>query len=140
MKEILIQIMQDSTKALPDKSKSDLANNYWFWIATAELAFIVILLFKLRQKNRYDLELKENEIFQTSKETNIDMNNLMDSIYKSRDLYKRLSAKCHPDRFTEVDLNNKADKLFQEITRNQRNYKKLLEIKEIAQSELNITI
>ena len=84
--------------------------------------------------------LNREDTFQNSKETEIDMDSLMDSIHKSRDLYKKLSSKCHPDRFTDKEFSEKAEIIFQEITRNKRNYKKLLELKEIAQSQLNITL
>ena len=39
------------------------------------------------------------------------MNNLMDSMHKSRNLYKELSKKCHPDRF----INNPKQKIAEEI-------------------------
>ena len=148
MKQILLQIMKDSTKSVPAIRQTGLLSNYWFWIATAEFALILLLLYKVR-KNKTEIFLPQAEqnvpltkgnILQNSKETEIDMDDLMNSIHKSKDLYKKLSTKCHPDRFTNRDLNKKADMIFQEITRNQRNYKRLLELKEVAQTQLNITI
>jgi len=147
MNHILLQIIKDSSKLVPVNSQS-LITNYWFWIAAAELALILLLVNKASKKKMENIpqqeiqnfELTKEDTFQNSKETEIDMDNLMDSIHKSRDLYKKLSSKCHPDRFTDKELNKKADIIFQEITRNQRNYKKLLQLKEVAQSQLNITI
>ena len=147
MKQILLQIMKDTSKLVPANSQS-LVTNYWFWIATAECALILLLANKVRKKKIEiipeqdvpDIPLNSENSFQNAKETEIDMDNLMDSIHKSRDLYKKLSSKCHPDRFIDKDLNKKADIIFQDITRNQRNYKKLLQLKEVAQTQLNITI
>ena len=62
----------------------------------------------------------------------------MNSITHSKELYKELSKKCHPDRFVNTHLQEVADKLFQEITANQRNHKRLTELKKQAQNELNI--
>lgn len=147
MKQILLQIMKDSSKLVPANSKS-LITDYWFWIATAEFVLILLLANKVRKKKIEiipeqeieNISLTQEKTFQNSKEADIDMNNLMDSIHKSRDLYKKLSTKCHPDLFTDKDLNKKADIIFQDISRHQRNYKKLLQLKEVAQTQLNITI
>jgi hypothetical protein len=121
---------------------------FWLSVATVELILIVLLLYKARPKKTKIVttpepqqnQLVDNNLFQACKETKIDMGNVIDSINKSRDLYKILSAKCHPDRFIDKELNRKADIIFQDITRNQRNYKNLLQLKEIAQTQLNITI
>jgi curved DNA-binding protein CbpA len=69
---------------------------------------------------------------------NADMKNLVNSIAKSRELYKELSRQCHPDRFVNTDLQPTAEDIFQEISRNKRNYKILLALKERAIEKLNI--
>jgi|APEBP8051072210_1049370.scaffolds.fasta_scaffold00951_10 hypothetical protein len=140
MKQILLQIISDSSKMTTIKSKSSLTENYWFWIAAAELGLILFLIAKLRQKQKVMLDSTTKELLNKSKNSNVDMDNLMNSINKSRELYKLLSTKCHPDRFLEENINKKASEIFQEISKNQRNYNRLLELKEIAQTELNITI
>lgn len=140
MKQILLQILSDSSKMTTVKSKSSLTENYWFWIAAAELGLILFLIAKLRQKQKVMLDSTTEELLNKSKNSNVDMDNLMNSINKSRELYKLLSTKCHPDRFLEETINKKASEIFQEISKNQRNYNRLLELKEIAQTELNITI
>jgi hypothetical protein len=53
----------------------------------------------------------ETKHLKNSKNNKIDMNNLMDSMHKSRNLYKELSKKCHPVRF----INNPKQKIAEEI-------------------------
>lgn len=75
-----------------------------------------------------------------AKNTSIDMNNLMDSINNSNSLYKELSRKYHPDRFVNTPKQELAEKIFQEISRNKRNYEKLTLLKQQAESELDINL
>ena len=67
------------------------------------------------------------------------MNNLMDSIHNSRNLYKELSKKCHPDRFINDPKQKIAEEIFQEISENERNFEKLSLLKQRAINELNLT-
>lgn len=70
-----------------------------------------------------------------------DFENTMQSIFHSTKLYNELKIVCHPDRFLpDVEKQEIADKLFQELTEHKANYKKLLEIKDIAIEKLNINI
>ena len=140
MKNILLQIMADTNHTpLKKIASTPIQSNIWFWTTIAELIIIGFLIIRhKREKINYDSNIETT--LMNSKTVNVDMDNVMDSINKSRELYKQLSTKCHPDRFLENDLNSKANEIFQEITKNQRNYKKLLELKEVAQNQLNITI
>lgn len=84
------------------------------------------------------LEVKpklDKSIFKVSKE-DIDMGGLMDNINKSRELYKVLSRKYHPDRFIGTNKHARAGVLMQEITENKRKYNKLLKLQKIAENEL----
>jgi hypothetical protein len=115
-----------------------LKQNVWFWIALGELLVIIFLII-LKFKRKKVLEFND-QILNESKKADVDMGNIVDSIYHSKSLYDKLKAKCHPDRFTDSELNIIADRIFQEITQNKRNYKKLLELKSFAEKELNIKI
>jgi curved DNA-binding protein CbpA len=68
------------------------------------------------------------------------MNSLMDSINGSKDLYKELSRVCHPDRFTNSDKQKNAEEIFQEISKNKRDFNKLSELKKRVIAELNINL
>ena len=69
-------------------------------------------------------ELKSSE--------NIDMSNLLNSIHHSKELYKELSKRCHPDIFANKPEYKIAEELFQKISRNRRNFEQLMLIKEEA--------
>lgn len=142
MTNILLQIVVDTNHTALKKtiSSSPIHSNIWFWVSIVELSIIVFLIIKYKRKGKINYDNTIENTLLNSKTANVDMDNVMDSINKSRDLYKQLSTKCHPDRFIDNDLNYKANEIFQEITKNQRNYKKLLELKETAQTQLNITI
>jgi hypothetical protein len=132
----LLQII-DSTSTLKKINQAGSnSTNYWFWIAIAEFVLILILLLlKIKKPNPSTLEEK---ILNEAKVGDVDLGNLFDSINKSEELYNVLKKKCHPDRFLDPEQNKIADALFQEITKNKRNYKNLLELKMAAEKQLNI--
>jgi hypothetical protein len=139
MKYILLQIKTDTTAVSALSSGVSSPNNFWFWLSIIELVIILFLVFKLSSKKKNlafsDLN-KEN--LRKSKETDIDMGNLMNSINNSSELYKELSRKCHPDRFVNSPDQKLAEEIFQEIARHKRNHEKLIALKERAIAELNI--
>ena len=64
---------------------------------------------------------------------------MINSSFNSQQLYDELKKKCHPDRFpNDNDKNSIAIKLFQEISENKNNSKRLSEIKEVAEKKLQI--
>jgi hypothetical protein len=143
MRYFLLQAVTDSSKILLNtKQGTSSTNNYWMWIAAAELIIIGYLALKLKRKSQTRFEEPgEGDVLGEARNADIDMDDLMNNINKSRKLYKALSARCHPDRFTTDEIKRKlADDLFQEISRNQRNYNKLLELQEIARQQLNINL
>jgi hypothetical protein len=117
-------------------SESNEQTNWWLWIAVIEFAIIVlILLLKFIKPN----DTIKQKIKKESLKEEIDFNNIINSSFNSKQLYDELKVKCHPDRFpTDKEKNIIADKLFQEITENQNNSKRLIELKEEAKQKLNI--
>lgn len=113
--------------------------SFWVWIGIAELIVIIALLILLKRKKK-QLEFGDisKDKVKKAKEENVDMNDLMNSIISSKILYKELSRSCHPDRFINSDKQRRAQEIFQEISKNKRDFKKLTELKQIAVSELNI--
>jgi hypothetical protein len=123
------------------KVSSENQVNLWMLVAIFEFLIILWLLSKLKKRNSgLDFQNVSKADLKDLKNQSIDMDNLMNSINKSKELYKELSKKCHPDRFVNTDLQEVADKLFQEITLNQRNYNRLIELKEEAKQKLNINL
>ena len=136
----LLQILTKGTPSQISQNNSHWSRDFWPWIAVAEFFIILFLLLKIFKKKKIAVDPEISEILNVAKNSDMDMNSLMDNINKSKGLYKQLSTKCHPDRFTDTEITNKANEIFQEITKNKRDYKRLLELKTIAETELNITI
>lgn len=136
---LLVEQSIKTLETISDKSNDIIS--YWFWIALFEFFIILLFLFNRRKRNK-NLEfsgVSKKDIME-DKNKKIDMGNLMNSINGSKDLYKKLSRACHPDRFINSDKQKIAEKIFQQITKNKRDFKKLEEIKELVKKELNITI
>jgi len=113
----------------------------WPLIAITELVIIGYLLYgKYFANAKKHVKTKEELDLEDYKKSKIDMNGLMNSINKSKPLYKKLSKVCHPDRFINSDKRPIAEELFQEVTRYKRDYEKLEELKERARQELSINI
>jgi predicted membrane protein len=115
-------------------------NNIIFWVFLAIL-FIVIFLYSMFSKKRKKEEFTEisREGLKKLKNEKVDMNDLMDSINNSKELYRTLSAKCHPDKFVNSTKHQIAEDLFKEIAANKRNFKQLENLKARAITELGIT-
>ena len=140
MINLLLLIQSDTTKISTVKNYIINYSLAWFWIALVEFAVIIFLFICLRtKKSQLDFSNLPIDKIKNAQKTDIDMNNLMNSIHGSRELYKELSAKCHPDRFINTPEQKIAEELFQEISRDKRNYEKLYQLKKRAIVELNIT-
>ena len=110
--------------------------NFWFWIAIIEFLVILILFKKISVKKQRFYDTFNLAKISNSRSVKIDMDDLLNNINKSNKLYKELSIKFHPDRFRDHKMVKKANDILKEISINKRNYKKLLELKEIAEREL----
>jgi hypothetical protein len=122
-------------------NSNSLITSIWFWISLVEFLIIVLFIIKLlKKKNNLAFSDLSKEQLKKAQSTNVDMDNLMNSINGARELYKTLSKTCHPDRFINSDKEKIAEKIFQEISKNKRNYNELVELKQRAINELNINI
>lgn len=139
MTQILLQIKSDSLAVATASSSNGLLSSTWFWIAIVELLIIIFLLVRLKKK-KTELAFSDlpKDKMKNAKSSSIDMDNLMNSINGSRDLYKELSKACHPDKFVNTEKQKIAEDIFQEISKDKRNFEKLLAHKERAKNELNI--
>lgn len=139
MKNILLQVKADSVVAETISNTDSTTFSIWFWVAIIELVIIVFLFLKLKKKGK-DLKFGDlsKDKMRNAKKSDVDMDNLMNSINGSKDLYKGLSRTCHPDRFINSDKQKLAEEIFQDISKHKRDFKKLTELKERAITELNI--
>ena len=114
--------------------------NLWMWISIFEaICIIVLLLILLGSQNKYT-EIQRQFKANAQKE-DVDFNNIIVSSFHAGDLYNQLKKVCHPDRFSSnPELMSKADNLFQQITQNKHDLKKLQELKAEAMKELHINI
>jgi len=134
-------LYQDSTKLINNNFSQSSAkfdiHNVWMWISIVELIAILYLLL-IRQIRTAKPNTKMIFKDESMKE-NIDFDNVIKSSFNSTQLYNELKVKCHPDRYiSREEKNIIAESLFQEITKNKTNYKKLTELKEEAIQKLNI--
>lgn len=74
------------------------------------------------------------------KNQEISMDAVVNNIFRSKQLYDLLKVKCHPDRFIDPMQKEIATEIFQNITKYKTNYQQLLNIKEQAKKQLNITV
>lgn len=132
-------LITDTAKAPVLNTSNSIFNSFWFWCSLIEFIIILFLFFRLK-KSKSNLTFSDlgKDTVKGAKSSSIDMDNLMNSINSSGELYKELSRKCHPDKFINSPLQKLAEEIFQEISRNKRNFEKLTQLKERATKELNI--
>lgn len=99
----------------------------------AILCTLVVLWFILKSKKPRHDQLR-NEM----KNQDVNLYDVMLDINNSQELYKILCRKCHPDKFINAEYHDEIEELYKEISKNKRNYSKLLELKEIASMKFNI--
>lgn len=133
-------LIQDSinvaNKAISKVSETDESTNLWMWIALVEFGIIIYLILKEKFKSKVSAK---QQFKSESLKQEIDFNNIINSSFNSVQLYDELKVKCHPDRFpTDKEKNLIAENIFQQITKNKTNVKRLLELKEEAIQKLNI--
>ena len=96
--------------------------NIWFYISIIEGAYILYLYFGSKKSNK-------NVKFKKAQKATINMDDLMSNINDSKDIYKELSRKYHPDRYIDPKQNKIAQELFKEINDSRHNVKALKDIK-----------
>lgn len=113
--------------------------NWWLWIAGIEFILILFLIFK--RNNSPQIKNEKQRFKEESMKKDVDFNNIIHSSFHANELYDKLKIKCHPDRFPTNQVQNEiAENIFQEIEKNKTNFKKLLELKQEAESKLDIKI
>ena len=134
IKDSLKVVSEIITKSIASESNEHI--NWWLWIAIIE--FVSIMFLVIKQKIKPVDKIKQ-KFKKESLDQEIDFNNIINSSFNSKELYDELKVKCHPDLFsTDKEKNLIAENLFQEITKNQNNAKRLIELKEEAKQKLDI--
>ncbi len=125
-----------ANQVLQQPSKSNDSINLWMFLAIVEGAIIIYLLLKGKIGTS---ETAKKKFKEEALKEDIDFHNIVNSSFHSIQLYDELKVKCHPDRFPkDKEKNIISESLFQEISKNKTNVKRLLELKEEAKQKLNI--
>ena len=110
-------------------------SDVWFYIAMVEF---VIIFFLLLFAFRRGTTRVEKQKLRESIKSDVDFQNIISSFHAT-EIYNELKVKCHPDRFIgDVEKNATANRIFQEVTKNKMNYKRLQELKKEAEESLGI--
>lgn len=111
-------------------------SDVWFYIAMVEF---VIIFFLLLFAFRRGATRVEKQKLRESIKSDVDFQNIINSSFHATEIYNELKVKCHPDRFIgDVEKNATANRIFQEVTKNKMNYKRLQELKKEAEESLGI--
>lgn len=129
----------DTLEAINETASS--TSSIWKYVALVQFGVIAYLAYKLyRKKPEKQFKNVKREKVKEAGNKEFDMENIVNSINKAKPLFKKLSKQCHPDKFANSDKHKSALKIYQKITTNKRNYSKLLELKVLAEDELDIKI
>lgn len=113
------------------------SSNWLIYLLIGVIIVLLLILFfiisNMKMKHSKEYQARQRIL----REDQIDWNNTM-YVFKAQELYNQLKVVCHPDRFTDPQLNSVATDLFQRITKNKTNYKELLKLQEEARTKLNI--
>ena len=111
-------------------------SDVWFYIAMVEF---VIIFFLLLFAFRRGTTRVEKQKLRESIKSDVDFQKIINSSFHATEIYNELKVKCHPDRFIgDVEKNATANRIFQEVTKNKMNYKRLQELKKEAEESLGI--
>lgn len=115
-----------------------MVSSYWKYsffilLSFAIISTIVILRFRLKTK-----KTKNHQVLNEMKNQDVNLHEVMLDINNSKELYKLLSRRCHPNKFINSEYHKEIEDLYKEISNNKRNYSKLLELKELASMRFNI--
>lgn len=107
--------------------------NIWFWVAIIEFFVILYLINRLMSHPKKKHEKLRKQLMLDP----INLSNTINSAFNSKPLYDKLKKQCHPDKFVNTVMENKANELFQEIQANKYNYNKLKDLEEDIIKYLN---
>ena len=112
--------------------------NPWKLISILELGLIAFLLKKIYGKKKNE-EYYIDKQTRDSKQEEIDLENVIGSMFNAPTLYDKLKRKIHPDRFpNDLEKNRIASDLATQLNQHKNDLKKLNEIKTIAIEKLGL--
>lgn len=113
--------------------------NPWKLTSIIELGVIVILIKKILNKKKTEEFYVDKQVLDSKREE-LDMDNVIESMFNAPILYDKLKKKIHPDRFpNDLEKNKIASDLATQLNQFKNDQKKLNEIKSIAIEKLGLT-
>lgn len=104
-----------------------------------ELGIIAVLIKKIFKKKKTE-EFYVSKHVLDSKHEEIDMDNVIESMFNAPILYDKLKKKIHPDRFpNDLEKIQIASELATQLNQFKNDQKKLNEIKAVAIEKLDLT-
>jgi len=122
------------------KKVPDAIINKWLVVSIVELLIIIILVIIVLKKKKVKSEdfIVSDDIKQY-KDSNVDLNNMFDSMFNASKLHSTLKKKIHPDRFpNDPEKITLANELTAKLNEAQNNIAKMKEIQTIATEKLGI--
>ena len=108
----------------------------WIVVILFVAGLIAIYFYSRRCKHKNRKQDKFSERKKEIIDSKVDFKNIFQSSFEATSLYNKLKIKYHPDRFLDPKAKEIATQIYQEITSNKHDYNKLLEIRAIAEKEL----
>lgn len=113
--------------------------NPWKLTSIIELGIIAYLIKKILNKKKTEEFYVDKQVLDSKREE-LDMDNVIESMFNAPILYDKLKKKIHPDRFpNDLEKNRIASDLATQLNQFKNDQKKLNEIKSIAIEKLGIT-
>lgn len=113
--------------------------NPWKFTSIIELGIIAFLIKKIRNKKKSEDFYVGKQVLDSKREE-LDMDNVIESMFNAPILYDKLKKKIHPDRFpNDIEKNKIASELATQLNQFKNDQKKLNEIKSIAIEKLGLT-
>ena len=122
------------------KKVPDAIINKWLVVSIVELLIIIILVIIVLKKKKVKSEdfIVSDDIKQY-KDSNVDLNNMFDSMFNASKLHSTLKKKIQPDRFpNDPEKITLANELTAKLNEAQNNIAKMKEIQTIATEKLGI--
>lgn len=122
------------------KKVPDAIINKWLVVSIVELLVIIILVIIVLKKKKVKSEdFIVSDDIKHYKDSNVDLNNMFDSMFNASKLHTTLKKKIHPDRFpNDPEKITLANELTAKLNEAQNNIAKMKEIQTIAIEKLGI--
>lgn len=122
----------DSLQVSQSSSAANSVSYTWVWLVISVLIVLSLVILWTRLK----LQNYRNIRQQVMQDGSVDFSSTMNDIFMAKQIYDQLKVTYHPDRFIDPEKNKIANQLYQEITKNQHNYRCLCNLQKECEDKL----